>query len=109
QVTDVGNPASAATLTADDVGLAASTAYSYRVRAVAGPATSPYSAAAQGTTGATAPPTPLTADGFDAASLSSSWKAVNGAWSQSGGVVRQTSTAPADPQKLVPTGQAYPA
>src|SRR5262249_30800867 len=53
-------------------------------------------------------PSSLYVDNFDSASVNAAWKFVGGTWSQSGGLLRQTSTGNADPRKALLVDQTYP-
>jgi parallel beta-helix repeat protein len=61
----------------------------------------------------TAPSAPATgtafADDFSAATPSPAWSFVNGSWVQSGGVLRQTTTAVGDPFKAIVGGRTWSA
>jgi hypothetical protein len=91
-------------LTYSDTGLTPNTTYFYRVRGTNLAGDGGYSPVASGTTLAH-----LFSDNFSGSTLGPAWTTVGGSWSQSPGVLSQTSTANGDPRKAMVTGVSFPA
>jgi hypothetical protein len=86
-----------------DGDLTPATTYYYRIQANNSAGSSGFSTVASTAT-QSGTVNNLFADNFDGSSVNSAWKFVGGSWSQSGGVMQQTSTANGDPRKAMVTG-----